>query len=63
VADLEDRLLDVAFMDGGIIEHEREGRGAVGEGRTCEEIDEDGAEDVARESLQSSLPFLTAFAP
>jgi hypothetical protein len=48
VADLEDRVFDVAFMDGGIIEHEREGRGAVGQGRTCEEINEEGTEDIAR---------------
>jgi hypothetical protein len=62
VAELEDRLLDVAFMDGGIIEHESEGRGAVGQGRMCEEVDEEVAEDIARHSFRSGLPFLAAFA-
>jgi hypothetical protein len=62
VAELEDRVLDVAQMDARIIEQEREGRGGVGEGQMLEEMDEKGAEDVARHSFRSGLAFLTAFA-
>jgi hypothetical protein len=62
VAELEDRVLDVAQMDARIVEEERDGRGGVRKGRMLEEMDEEGAEDVARHSLRAGLLLLAAFA-